>query len=120
MGGWLLRNRNRRQGTDGLEGKHTGAIVATKPWAREAPRNWTSGKEVAQGVSLAVSEEGVNIAAVVARKARARTGRSCEDYTQRLSRPCQCPVPECRRVPAVHFRGCRPVKGRVASCSARW
>jgi hypothetical protein len=63
----LAAEKQKSLAGDGLEGKHTGATVATELWAREVPRNWTTGKEVAQGLSSAVSEvAGVNVDAVVA------------------------------------------------------
>ena len=49
-------------------------------------------------------------------KERALEGPA-RDHAPRLSRPCQCMASECRRIPAVHFRGCRPVEGWVVSCS---
>lgn len=57
--------KQKPQAEDGLEGEDTGAAVAMEPCAREAPRNWTTKHEVAQGVSSAVLDVGVNVAPVV-------------------------------------------------------
>jgi hypothetical protein len=79
----------------GLEEEHTEAIVATEPWAREAPRNQTTGKAGAKGVSLAVPEAGVNVVAAAARKALAHVGRACAGLSPRLSCPRKCQAGAC-------------------------
>ena len=66
---------------DGPEGEHTEAAVATKPWTREVPRNWTTGKADGKGVSSVVPDGGANVAVAAVRKARAHTGRACAGLT---------------------------------------
>jgi hypothetical protein len=93
-------------------GEDTKAALVTEPWAREVPRNWTTGKEGAKGMNSAVPDAGVSVAAAGARNAQVHAERALlHDY---LAPPRECLASEITRV--VRFRECCPVKGREVTC----
>jgi hypothetical protein len=70
----------------------------------------------AQGLSLAVQEETVNLTAIVARTGRALAGRASVGLAPRLSRRLQCRASESRQV--VGHLEWRLAEARVVSRSS--